>query len=346
MLLTLVEQAQVEVGWSCRRVVAAAGLTRSSVQRWRARLRQQAACVQTPGPKKDVQLNLEALLAEVQQLEHRRHRSFGTSALYEQHRAEISRRQLQGLVQEDRRRVNASRLAKLRQITWLVPGMTWAMDATELGDVQLNQVQDLASRYKYEPFATDQLCGEQVAEQLERLIAIHGPPLILKRDRGSNLRHESVQAVLARHLIVPLDSPPHWPAYNGGIEYAQRELKALLAVRYPQAQQLVACSNSAAQELNHHPKPCLQGQTPCGVLAAGRPAMAAYTRPKRKEIIDWIKDETLARIQLMGGSLASVRACDAAWRRAVETWLHRNGAITVSVDGQVLPSFPEKWSHK
>ncbi len=65
-----------------------------------------------------------------------------------------------------------------------------------------------------------------------------------------------------------------------------------------------------------------------------------YTRPKRKEVIDWIKQEAPAIIQAMGGSLAGVRAQDAAWRRAVESWLHRNGAITVSVDGQVLPCYP------
>jgi hypothetical protein len=37
--------------------------------------------------------------------------------------------------------------------------------------------------------------------------------------------------------------------------------------------------------------------------------------------------------------LCGADACDAAWRRAVETWLHRNGVITVSVDGEVLPCF-------
>ena len=92
-----------------------------------------------------------------------------------------------------------------------VPGMTWAMDGTEIGPMLLLQVQDLASRYKYEPFVASSVCGEQVAEQLERLIGIHGPPLILKRDRGGNLRHEAVQAVLQKYLIVPLDSPPWWP---------------------------------------------------------------------------------------------------------------------------------------
>lgn len=340
MLVELVEQAKVQVGWSTRRVTKAAGICRSSFTRWRDRVRAQTPCVETRGPKKDVQVDMAGLLAEVRQLEHGRHRSKGTTALYRKHQAAVSRRQLQKVVEEERHRVNAARWVKLRAIEWQVPGMAWAMDGTEIGVVQLNQVQDLASRYKYEPFMAASVCGEQVAEQLERLIAIHGPPLILKRDRGGNLRHEAVQAVLEKHLIVPLDSPPRWPAYNGAIEYAQREMKELLRVRYPGADRVLACCSAAAHEINHHPKPCLNGQTPCAVLETGREAMRQYTRQKRKEVIDWIKNEALVILGAMGGSSASVRAQGAAWRRAAETWLHRNGAITVSVNGQVLPSYP------
>ncbi len=340
MLVKTVEQVREQTGWSYRRVTEAAGLCRSSFNRWRGRLRDQQPSVQTPGPKKDVQLNMESLMEEVRQMEHRRHRSFGTPALYEAHKREISRRRLQGLVKQERQIANARRQAKLRRITWHVPGMAWAMDGAEIGAMKLHQVQDLASRYKYEPVVGSSVYGQQVAEHLERLIEIHGPPLILKRDRGGNLRDEAVQAVLAKHLIVPLDSPPRYPAYNGAIEYGQREMKELLGERYARAEDLLACSSAAAQELNHHPKPCLQGRTPCAVLQQASRAMRVYTRPKRKEVIDWIKQEALAILQAMGGSLAGVRAQDAAWRRAVESWLHRNGAITVSVDGRVLPCYP------
>jgi len=52
------------------------------------------------------------------------------------------------------------------------------------------------------------------------------------------------------------------------------------------------------------------------------------------------QEESPAIIQAMGGSFAGRRAQDAAWRRAVESWLHRNGAITVSVDGRAWPCSP------
>lgn len=64
--------------------------------------------------------------------------------------------------------------------------------------------------------------------------------------------------------------------------------------------------------------------------------MKEYTRPKRKEVIDWIRNQALAILNTMEDPSAGAWARDAAWRRAVETWLHRNAIITVSVDGQVL----------
>jgi hypothetical protein len=51
-----------------------------------------------------------------------------------------------------------------------------------------------------------------------------GRPLVLKRDNGSNLNHQAVDEVLARYLVLPLKSPPHYPPYNGAIECAVREL--------------------------------------------------------------------------------------------------------------------------
>jgi hypothetical protein len=70
--------------------------------------------------------------------------------------------------------------------------------------------------------------GETVAGRLEHLFIQHGPPLVLKRDNGSNLNQRAVDEVLARYLVLPLNSPPHYPPYNGGMECAVRELKTPL----------------------------------------------------------------------------------------------------------------------
>jgi hypothetical protein len=58
---------------------------------------------------------------------------------------------------------------------------------------------------------------------LEQLFLHDGPPLVLKRDNGSNLNHQAVDEVLARYLVIPLNSPPHYPPYNGAMECAVRD---------------------------------------------------------------------------------------------------------------------------
>jgi len=338
MLIEQVEAIQTEVGGSCRQVLEAAGLSWATFSRWKARQRNEEVLVQAPGPKKQVQLNLHGLFAEVEQMAHRRHRTFGTKALYEGHRQEISRRGLQKLVNLERCRLKAERRARLRRITWHVPGLVWAMDSTRIRSMDLEQVQDLASHYKFEPLVAVALNGEQVAEHLERIITLYGPPLILKRDRGSNLRDQAVQAVLEKYLIVALDSPRQYPPYNGAIERAQREIKELLEEGPSLVEVALTNHRAAAHSLNHRRRPCLQGRTACAVFQESREAMSIYTRPKRKEVIDWIRNKAQDILHANGSSRADAR--DAAWRRAVESWLHQHGAITVEVDGNVLPCFP------
>jgi transposase InsO family protein len=89
-------------------------------------------------------------------------------------------------------------------------------------------VQDLASRYKFTPWVGERVLGESVAARLEQLFLRHGPPLVLKRDNGSHLNHQAVDEVLSRYLVTPLNSPPHYPPYHGGMECAVRELKTPL----------------------------------------------------------------------------------------------------------------------
>jgi hypothetical protein len=61
--------------------------------------------------------------------------------------------------------------------------------------LHLHQVQDLASRYKFTPWVGDRVGGGTVALRLEQLFLRHGPPLVLKRDNGSNLNHAAVSNI-------------------------------------------------------------------------------------------------------------------------------------------------------
>ena len=175
-------------------------------------------------------LNVEELHVHLCRLQHGRQRSRGVGRLYRHYQDQISRRDLQALTETVRREFVQQRQAELRRITWQVPGLVWSLDDTELArlaghPLHLHQVQDLASRYKFTPWVGERVLGESVAARLEQLFLRQGPPLVLKRDNRSNLNHQAVDEVLARHLVIPLNSPPHYPPYNGGMECAVRELK-------------------------------------------------------------------------------------------------------------------------
>jgi hypothetical protein len=72
-------------------------------------------------------------------------------------------------------------------------------------------------------------------------------------------------------------------------------------------------------------------------------AMSAYTLRRRRETFDWINELTLTLIQAW--AVHTQRQAETARRLAVETWLHRNGVITIARNQKVLPISPEKFAH-
>ena len=65
--------------------------------------------------------------------------------------------------------------------------------------------------------------------------------------------------------------------------------------------------------------------------------MRTYTVQKRKEVHNQIQELAM---RILAQSRGNDRLTEqAAWRIAVETWLRREGLITVSVGGKVLPCY-------
>jgi transposase InsO family protein len=298
-------------------------------------------------------VNVEELHVHLCCLQHGRQRRRGVSRLYRQYQGQISRRDLQALTETVRREYAQQHQAELRRITWHVPGMVWSLDDAELvrltdRPLHLHQVQDLASRYKFTPWVGERVLGETVAVHLEQLFLRYGPPLVLKRDNGSNLNHQAVDEVLTRYLVIPLNSPPHYPPYNGGTECAVRELKTPLAEKIlasgpiPESPVQV-WAEVLAHDLNHRSRSCLDGQVACRVFQDAKPALKAYTLRKRSEAFDWINELTTALIQV--SAVHTQPQVEAARRLAVETWLQRNGVITITQNKKVLPIFLAKSAH-
>jgi hypothetical protein len=98
-----------------------------------------------------------------------------------------------------------------------------------------------------------------------------------------------------------------------------------------------------AHELNHRPRGCLHGQVACRVFQDTKPALKVYTLRKRREIFDWINELTRTLIEV--SAVHTQRQVETARRLAVETWLQRNGVITITQNKKVLPIFPEKTAH-
>jgi transposase InsO family protein len=330
-----------------RPLCAAATVTYPTFMRWKGRLGRGEPVLCKPGPKPIGTADLSGLQAQLRRLEHGRHRSQGTTALYETYRLAVSRRGFQQFVEETRREILHERQADQRRIHWQIPGAVWSMDPTELiwwwdawrQKLRLLPVMDLASRYKFPPWVGQQLTGEQVATHLEDLFRRYGPPLVLKRDNGSNLNDAAVDELLSRWLVIPLNSPPHYPPYNGGMERAQREFKTAL---HPQLladprRDPAGLALLTIHDLNHRPRRCLRGQTACEQFAGAKLNLGGYTRRRRKEMFEQISE--LAMTKMLELPVRPQGCTDTIWRRAVETWLQQHEIIMIS-EPKSVTQFP------
>lgn len=318
----------------------------SSVMRWRRRQRLGLPLWQTPGPKKAESLDWAEFYPLLRQLSPGRARTQGTGALYERFACSISRRRLGHLVQELRQ----DQLDTMKHIQWLWSGLVWSLDATEYGPegCQIIPVQDLASRYRFQPLVTDRLDGLLIAQHVEKLFRQHGAPLLLKRDNGSPFNNHHMDQLLARYRVLPLNNPPAYPRYNGAQEKSIRDLKVHLDQRWGQDPVVplhrLAQIEATVHQLNHRPRRCLKGRTACAVFHDDARRLRWTLRQR----------ETIFRLLLqdfgqMIGSLAKEHHHRAAtlWRLTVETWLRRQGLITVrqNQNQKVSTPFLELWSH-
>ena len=353
MVVTTLTQLKRQVRWSSPRLCRVVGVPYARVRRWTDRRAHGQPVWFRPGPKKVVSLSLDELRGVVDGLDHGGQRSRGVGAVYRQYQTQVSRRALQALTETVRRELAHQRQAQLRHITWHVPGLVWALDDAELARLaphrlRLHQVQDLASRYKFSPWVGERIVGEMVAQRLEELFRQHGPPLVLKRDNGGTLNQEAVDVVLARYWVVPLNSPRQYPPYNGGMERAIREVKVPLRAQLrangpTPAAEVQHWAERLVYELNHHPRRALQGQVACRVFQDARPVLQAYTLRKRREVFDEINALTWTLLQAQG--VCTQDEADSIRRVAVQAWLQKHQAITITQNRQVLPVFLQTIAH-
>ena len=211
---------------------------------------------------------------------------------------------------------------------------------TASGKLHLHNLTDLCSRYKLPPIASGSLpCDEEVAGHLAYLFDRFGPPLFCKRDNGGNLNHTTVKEVLENAWVIPINNPPKTPSYNGAIERTQREFKDLLKRWQWKATILESSfllSETAAHELNHTPRRCLENRTACGTYFGGD--RIRYSKRERRSIFGWIRDLASEIADRAG----KPKITKVEWRIAAKHWLLKKELIKIVRAGKVSPHLNRK----
>ena len=306
-------------------------LPRSSVYRWDRRAKRGEALVNKPGPAPVKPLDIEGFREQLDQLDHRRKKSFGSGQLHRDFAGQLSRRDIDRAILEGRREHLRQQQASRHRITWLLPNTAWAIDDTQFDSDKrwIQTIRDLHSRYTFEPLTGDLPHGEAIAQHLEKLFRRHGAPLILKRDNGSNLNHTKVNEVLARWGVIPLNSPPACPRYTGAIENAQQDWDRFLCETPDCDPQTFAlqCAK-AALDLNHNPRGVLKSRIPCTVYHQKK---LTLNRRQRQKAFEQIRAKTLEL------NVKEDQPTDQAYRNAAQYWLHANHLITIRSNSNCYP---------
>ena len=330
-ILERLEKARREFTWMelCYRLIPCA-----TVLRWRARARAGQPLLEKAGPKKKEPLPGPLLQHQIKQLSHSRRRTAGTSALYEQWSEFISRRDFQELVAQERQH----KMDDMKRIQWLKPGVAWSLDTTEYGleKIKITPLRDLASKYQVpSPLVQPNEDGTRIALYLDLMFKQEGPPMFLKRDLGSPLNCQAVDEVLERHRVLPLNSPPGYPRYNGSMERGMRDLKAALDEQRRQALvkdlPMVLEVELATHKLNHRRLRSLGGLTPCQFYHDPQRRLRLHGA-ERDRIFREIFEQFWQFAQCMPERTR--HTLSAGWRLIVEDWLRRQRWITVRANNQ------------
>lgn len=345
----MIKDLQSQSGASARALSPGLGLSYRRLRRWQRRAESGQPVLRRPGPAKSGPLPLEAVRQEIEQLRHGRRRSRGTLALQARYRAVLSRRDLAQLVAAERLVRELARRQRVRRVQWHEPDLAWVIDGTEWGKdasgrrLMVHPVHDLCSRFRFPPLVAIESRGPAIARHLAGLFRRYGPPLIIKRDNGSPFNHPAVDAVLAAFGVIPLNSPVHYPKYNGAIEKGIRDFQAALGECLPRAcrwqpAQLRPYLIAVTHALNCRRRRSLNGQTACEAYAH-RPRHR-FSRRARQAIFALISLAAKASIEQL--ERMDHRSIDAAWRHAVEAWLVCQGLITVTTNPKSVTLFSKK----
>ena len=145
--------------------------------------------------------------------------------------SEMPRCEVLDLQHQWREYYRATHRQVVKELTWHKPGRVWAMDHTKPDEPidgmypSILCVRDLGSGMQVAWAPVPDETAETTVAVVEALFREQGAPLVVKTDNGSAFISHLFAALLKRHDVAWLPSPPVWPQYNGSCEATNRHAK-------------------------------------------------------------------------------------------------------------------------
>lgn len=270
-----------------------------------------------------------------------RHRLRGVADIRLQH-PEFTEQQIQNFANEVRNELLQGNAKSMISVEYGEPHLMWSLDIFEKWHrgikFRVLQVMDLGSRIKLFPaIKPGDFTGEEIAEHINMLMRIHGAPLFLKRDNGGNLNSRELFEIMKMFAVIPFNSPPYCPQFNGVMERSQGEIKRYLRFMLKDTKTedtFSAAVYLAIDRANHRKRKVLNGQN---ALECWEKPFLKFSKREREAIYFEIKD--VANQILHAFSPQKQKRKDAfacAWRKAVTQYLEAKEYIRLYRDGKPL----------
>jgi hypothetical protein len=225
---------------------------------------------------------------------------------------------------EARRTIERERRREARRVHVTAPGILRGFDVMELGrrDGHVLIATDGCVPYRTSWVLSRRYDGPAVAGLLERDFAAHGSPLVLRLDRAAAHMVPAVRELLDAKDVLALQGPPYYARYYGQLERQNRDHRAWLAGALPTSEDL----DDMMASLNGRWRRSTLGWCTAAEQWSSRPVIQV----DRKALADDVR-ERAARIEHRLDN--TPRSTDIAWRLAVSQALTKRGLLRIETGG-------------
>ncbi len=223
-----------------------------------------------PGPQKVEGELGDAMSWEIRSFDRAKQGTWGTHPIYSMFGGVIPRSKINTVLDERRDAEGRVKRPHVRRYEFAAPQVTYSTDFISVRPRgRVLRVQDERSRYTLGFAHKDRWPEEEVTAFVEGLIQKLGLPLFFKHDLGSEFRSGLFQAMLRRHKVIAVPSPPHYPKFNGKNERANRTTREWIAETEQDRPTLSRVwemlTQSTLDQNEARPKDVLGGRTPAEV---------------------------------------------------------------------------------